>query len=61
MTVTNKDKRSIDDTWIRELLQENGSLHDKNNETVNRVYKEEYEMTIDSYARKSIPTDSTIN
>ena len=46
MITINKDKRSIDDIWIRKLLQKDDFLYNRNNKTLNRVYKEEYEITI---------------
>ena len=61
MVSTNKDKRSTDDIRIRKLLQKNDFLYDRNNETLNRTYKEEYEMTMDLHIRKDVSTDSTVN
>ena len=49
MVTTNKNKKSIDDTRIRKLLQKDDFLYDKNNKTLNQVYKKEYEMTMNSH------------
>ena len=61
MTAIDEDKRNINDTRIRKLLQKNNFLHDRNNKTFNRTHEEEYEMTMDLHVRRSILTDSTIN
>ena len=61
MITINKDKESIDDIRIRELLQKNDFLHDRNNEISNRIYKKKYEMTMNLHIRKDVLVNSTIN
>ena len=61
MITINKSKRDTNNIRIRELLQKDGFLHDRNNKIFNRTYKKEYEMTMNSYVQRNISTDSIID
>ena len=61
MVTINEGKEGTSNTRIHKLLQKNGSPYDRNNKTPNRAHQKEYKVTMDSYVRKDVSTNSTVN